>query len=66
MYMSTLSACQKRASDHIINGCECQCGFWELNSESLEPVVLTAEPPETDTHPYPHPIFIFETSSHMA
>ena len=25
-------ACQKRASDHIIDGCEPLCGRWDLNS----------------------------------
>jgi hypothetical protein len=48
--MSTLSvctlACQKRASDPIIDDCEPPCGCWELNSGPLEeqPVLLTTEP----------------------
>ena len=50
MYMSALSAytpaCQKRASDPIIDGTEPPCGSWELNSGLLkeQPVLLTAEP----------------------
>jgi hypothetical protein len=40
MYMSNLSvctlACQKRASDHCIDGCELPCGCWELNSGPLK------------------------------
>jgi hypothetical protein len=38
---------QKRASDPITDGCEPQCGCWELNSGPLEEqsVLLTAEPP---------------------
>jgi hypothetical protein len=40
MYMSALSpwtsACQKRASDPITDGCEPSCGCWELNSGSLD------------------------------
>jgi hypothetical protein len=33
-------------SDHIADGCEPPCGFWELNSGPLEEqsVLLTAEP----------------------
>jgi hypothetical protein len=56
MYMSTLSPIyQKRASAPITDGCEPQCGCWELNSGPLEeqPVLLTAEPslpsPKLDT-----------------
>jgi hypothetical protein len=50
MYISALPACilacQKRASDHIIDGCESPCGSWELNSCPLteQPVLLRAEP----------------------
>ena len=38
-------ACQKRASDLIIDGCEPPCRCWELNSEPLEelPGFLTSE-----------------------
>ena len=49
IYMSALfafiPACQKRASDHIIDSCELPCGCWELNSESLEeqPLLLTRD-----------------------
>ena len=49
--MSALSACtpacQKRASDPIIDGCEPPCGCWELNSGPLEKqsALLTTEPP---------------------
>jgi hypothetical protein len=37
---------QKRASDPITDGCEPQCGYWELNSGPLEEqsVLSTAEP----------------------
>jgi hypothetical protein len=48
--MSALSAytpaCQKRASDLIMDGCELQCGCWELNSGHLKEqlVLLTTEP----------------------
>ena len=44
--MIALSACQKKASDLIIDGCEPPCGCWELNSGPLEeqPVLLTTEP----------------------
>ena len=40
------SACQKRASDHIIDSCKQPHGCWELNSGPLEeqPVYLTAAP----------------------
>jgi hypothetical protein len=50
MYMSSLSArppaCQKRESDPSTDGCEPQCGCWELNSGPLEEqsVLLTIEP----------------------
>jgi hypothetical protein len=49
-YMSALSACtsacQKRVSDPITDGCESPCGCWELNSGTLEeqPVCLTVDP----------------------
>jgi hypothetical protein len=37
---------QKRVSDLITDSCEPPCGFWDLNSGSLEEqsVLLTAEP----------------------
>ena len=47
--MSALSACtpacQKRASDPIIDACEPPCSCWELNSGPLEDpaVLLTTE-----------------------
>ena len=50
MYMSALSACtsacQKRASDPITDGCEPSCGCWDLNSGPLEKqlVLLTTKP----------------------
>jgi hypothetical protein len=50
MYLSDLSpytsACDKRASDHILDGCEPPCGCWELNLGFLEeqPALLIAEP----------------------
>ena len=50
MYMSALSvctpACQKRARDHIADGCGPPCGYWGLNSGPLEEqtVLLTTEP----------------------
>ena len=39
-------ACQKRAQDFTIDGCEPPCNCWELNSRPLEgqPVLLTTEP----------------------
>ena len=39
-------ACQKKASDPGIDGCETPCGCWELNSGPLEEqaVLLTIEP----------------------
>ena len=39
-------ACQKRVSDPFTDGHEPLCGYWELNSGSLEeqPVLLTGEP----------------------
>jgi hypothetical protein len=39
-------ACQKRASNISINGCEPLCGCWELNSRPLEEqaVLLTDDP----------------------
>ena len=40
MYMSALSACTpacpKKASDHMIGGCELACGCWEFNAGPLE------------------------------
>ena len=51
MYMSALSECtpecQKRASDHPIDGYEPPCGCWELNSRLLDEqsVLVTAKPP---------------------
>ena len=41
-----MPACQKRAPDLNVDGCEPPCGCWELNSEPLEvqPVLLTSEP----------------------
>jgi hypothetical protein len=38
-------ACQKRTSDHIVDGYEPQCGCWELKSGPLEEqtVLLIAE-----------------------
>ena len=41
-----LNAHQKMKSDPIIDGCEPQFGFWELNSGPLDeqPVLLTNEP----------------------
>ena len=47
--MSALSvctpACQKKASDPRLDGCEPPCCCWELNSRSLEKqtVLLTSE-----------------------
>jgi hypothetical protein len=37
--------CQKRASDHTIDGCEPPCGCWDLNLGPLDeqPVLLTTE-----------------------
>jgi hypothetical protein len=49
LWMSILSACtpacQKRASDHVIDGCEPPCEYWELNSGPREKQIipLTAE-----------------------
>ena len=42
----SILACQKRASDHITDGCEQQCVCWDLNSGPLEVqlVLLDAEP----------------------
>ena len=42
----SLQTCQKRASDPMTDGCEPPCGWWELNSGSLEEksVLLTSEP----------------------
>ena len=39
-------ACQKRASDLIMDGCEPPCGFWDLNSGPSEEqsVLLPSEP----------------------
>lgn len=39
-------ACQKRASNPSIDGCELPCGCWELNSRPLEEqtVLITAGP----------------------
>jgi hypothetical protein len=36
----------KRISDHITDGCDPTCGFWELNSGPLgkQSVLLTTEP----------------------
>ena len=44
--MSALSACQKRVSDSLTDGCEPPCGCWRLNSGPLEeqPLFLTVEP----------------------
>jgi hypothetical protein len=44
--LSCLQTHQKRASDHITDGCESPWGCWELNSGPLEEqsVSLTAEP----------------------
>jgi hypothetical protein len=45
MYMNALSACipacQKRASELIIDCCEPPCGCWELNSQPLEEQTIT-------------------------
>lgn len=35
-----MPAYQKRAPDPIIDGCEPSCGFWELNSGSLEELLI--------------------------
>ena len=45
-HCSFLQTHQKRASDPITDGCEPQCGGWELNSGPLEEqsVLLTSEP----------------------
>ena len=53
--MSAVPACQKRASDPILDGYKLPCGCWELNSGPLEeqPVPLTAEP----SHQYPSKSF---------
>ena len=60
MYLNALSAytpaCQKRASDLIMDGCEPSCGCCDLNSGPLEEpsVLLTAEPslqPESQLSP---------------
>lgn len=54
MYMSAISACtlacQKRVSDHIIDGYEPPCTCIELNTEPLEErsVLLTAKPQNDD------------------
>jgi hypothetical protein len=48
MYMSALSACthtcQKRVSDHIIDGYEPSYGCWELSFGRACSTLLTAEP----------------------
>jgi hypothetical protein len=43
---SCLQTNQKKVSDSITDGCEPPCGFWELNSGSLEeqPLILITEP----------------------
>ena len=67
MYVRALSvcipACQKRASDTIIDSHEPPCGCWELNSGPLEeqPMLLT---PESSLQP-PH-ILIFLLSIHSS
>jgi hypothetical protein len=40
------TACQKRAQDFTLDGCEPPCGCWELNTGPLEEqsVLLAAEP----------------------
>ena len=53
--MSTLSAytsaCQKRASDHIIDGCEPPCGCWKLNAWPLKEQSMLL-PDESSLRPY--------------
>ena len=50
LFLSVLTGwtpvCQKRASGHVIDGCEPPFECWELNSGPLEEqlVLLTAEP----------------------
>ena len=46
VHCSCLQTHQKRAPDHITDGCEPPYGRWELNSGPLEEqsVLLTAEP----------------------
>jgi cbb3-type cytochrome oxidase subunit 3 len=48
----SLQTHQKRASDHIADGCAPPCGCWELNSGPLEeqPVLLTTEPSLQPNH----------------
>jgi hypothetical protein len=45
LYLLCTPPCQKRTSDHIIDGCEPPYGCWELSSGPLEeqPVLLTIE-----------------------
>ncbi|KAM7323220.1 hypothetical protein ACRRTK_017326 [Alexandromys fortis] len=45
-FVACMSEHQKWSLDLITDGCEPPCGYWELNSESLEeqPVLLTTEP----------------------
>jgi hypothetical protein len=42
---ASIAACQKRASDSFIDGCEPPCRCWGLNSGPLkeQPVLLTTE-----------------------
>ena len=35
-FLPCMLACQKRAPDLLIDGCEPPCGCWELNSGPLE------------------------------
>ena len=50
---------QKRAPDLITDGCELPCGFWELNSRSLEEqaMLLTSEPSLQPLHFFLYPLF---------
>ena len=52
-------ACQKKASDLSIDGCEPLCGCWALNSEPLEEqsMLLTTEP--SLQLPAPFEMFLF-------
>ena len=53
-FLPCMLACQKRAPDLIIDGCEPPCACWELNSGSLEEqsVLLASEPSLQPSDPY--------------
>ena len=66
--MSALSACmpacQKRALDPSVDGCEPPCGCWELNSGPLEEqsVLLTTGP---TLHPWLHSLYTTIHTQHL-